>query len=77
MRANPDASRHWAAYSESRRKAVLYRLAGAKRPETRARYLQEIIVNMARDLSAAERSALAGFKPKAAPKPSSRHRAKR
>jgi uncharacterized protein YdeI (YjbR/CyaY-like superfamily) len=64
LKANRDASRHWASYSPSRRKAVLYRLAGAKRPETRARYLQEIIANMIRNLSSAERSEMAGFKPK-------------
>jgi uncharacterized protein YdeI (YjbR/CyaY-like superfamily) len=63
--ANPEASRHWASYTDSRRKGVLYRLAGAKRPETRAKYLQQIIENMARNLSAAERSEMAGFRPKA------------
>ena len=62
IKANPDASRNWASYSPSRRKGVLYRLAGAKRPETRARYLRDIIENMARNLSRAERMALAGFK---------------
>ena len=41
IKANPDASRNWVSYSASRRKGVLYRLAGAKRPDTRARYLQE------------------------------------
>ena len=63
LKANPDASRHWGSYSASRRKGVLYRLAGAKRPETRARYLQDIIENMARNLSSAERSERAGFRP--------------
>ena len=47
IKANPDASRNWVSYSASRRKGVLYRLAGAKRPDTRARYLQDIIENMA------------------------------
>jgi uncharacterized protein YdeI (YjbR/CyaY-like superfamily) len=65
IKASPDASRNWASYSASRRKAVLYRLAGAKRPETRARYLQDIIENMARNLSSAERAEMAGFRPKA------------
>jgi hypothetical protein len=64
IRANPDASRNWVSYSASRRKGVLYRLAGAKRPETRARYLQDIIENMARNLSRAERMKRAGFRPK-------------
>ena len=73
IKANPDAGRHWASYSPSRRKAVLYRLAGAKRPETRARYLLDIINNMARNLSHAERMEMAGFRPK----PKSSRRAKR
>lgn len=64
INASPDARRNWASYSPSRRKGVLYRLAGAKRPATRARYLQEIIENMARNLSHAERMEKAGFKPK-------------
>jgi uncharacterized protein YdeI (YjbR/CyaY-like superfamily) len=64
IKANPAASRNWDSYSASRRRAVLYRLTGAKRPETRARYLQAIIENMARNLSAAERREMAGFRPK-------------
>ena len=64
IKANPEASRNWVSYSASRRKGVLYRLAGAKRPETRARYLQEIIENMARNMSHAERMERAGFRPK-------------
>lgn len=64
INANPDANRNWTTYSPSRRKAVLYRLAGAKRPETRARYLQDIVENMARNLSHAERMEMAGFRPK-------------
>jgi uncharacterized protein YdeI (YjbR/CyaY-like superfamily) len=73
IKANPDASRHWASFSPSRRKAVLYRLAGPKRPETRARYLQDIIKNMARNLTHGERMEMAGFRPK----PRSSRRAKR
>ena len=64
IKANPAASRNWVSYSASRRKGVLYRLAGAKRPETRARYLQDIIENMALNLSHAERMERAGFRPK-------------
>jgi uncharacterized protein YdeI (YjbR/CyaY-like superfamily) len=64
IKANPDAARYWPTYTESRRKGVLYRLAGAKRPETRARYLQEIIEHMARNLSSEERRQMAGFRPK-------------
>jgi uncharacterized protein YdeI (YjbR/CyaY-like superfamily) len=73
IKANPDARRYWLSYSASRRRGVLYRLAGAKRPETRARYLQDIIENMARNLSQAERMELAGFRPK----PRSSRRVKR
>jgi uncharacterized protein YdeI (YjbR/CyaY-like superfamily) len=72
IKANAEARRHWASYTPSRRKAVLYRLSGARRPETRARYLQEIVENMARNLSHAERMKRAGFKPK----PQSSRRAK-
>jgi uncharacterized protein YdeI (YjbR/CyaY-like superfamily) len=72
LEANPDANRYWVAYSSSRRKGVLYRLAGAKRPDTRARYLRDIIENMARNLSHAERMERAGFRPK----PKSSRRAK-
>jgi uncharacterized protein YdeI (YjbR/CyaY-like superfamily) len=70
IKANPEASRNWVSYSASRQKGVLYRLAGAKRPDTRARYLQDIIENMARNMSHAERMERAGFRPK--PKPSRR-----
>ena len=68
IKANPDASRNWVSYTASRRKGVLYRLAGAKRPDTRARYLQDIVENMARNMSRADRMERAGFRPK--PKPS-------
>jgi uncharacterized protein YdeI (YjbR/CyaY-like superfamily) len=68
IKANPEASRNWVSYTASRRKGVLYRLAGAKRPDTRARYLQDIIENMARNMSRAERMERAGFRPR--PKPS-------
>ena len=74
IKANAEASRNWASYSDSRRKGVLYRLAGARRPETRAKYLRQIIENMARNLSAAERSEMAGFRPKAKFRPARRSR---
>ena len=64
IKASPEARRNWVSYSASRRKGVLYRLAGARRPDTRARYLRDIIENMARNLSRAERMELAGFRPK-------------
>ena len=69
----PRRQPNWVSYSASRRKGVLYRLAGAKRPDTRARYLQDIIENMARNMSHAERMEKAGFRPK----PKSSRRAKR
>lgn len=64
LKTNPEAGRTWESYTPSRRKAVLYRLHAAKRPETRARYLEEILDNMVRDLSHTERMRMAGFKPK-------------
>jgi uncharacterized protein YdeI (YjbR/CyaY-like superfamily) len=73
IKANSEAARTWASYTPSRRKGVLYRLAGAKQPETRARYLRDIIENMARNLSHAERMVMAGFRPT----PRSSRRAKR
>jgi uncharacterized protein YdeI (YjbR/CyaY-like superfamily) len=62
LESNAEARRHWESYTASRRKGVLYRLAGAKRPETRAKYLREIIENMVRNLSSEERRVMAGFK---------------
>ena len=62
LESNAEARRNWESYTPSRRKGVLYRLAGAKRPETRARYLQDIIANMVRNLSSEERRVLAGFR---------------
>jgi uncharacterized protein YdeI (YjbR/CyaY-like superfamily) len=73
IKANAEAARNWASYAPSRRKGVLYRLARAKRAETRGRYLRDIIESMARNLSHAERMAMAGFRPK----PKSSRRAKR
>jgi uncharacterized protein YdeI (YjbR/CyaY-like superfamily) len=67
LKTTPDANRRWLSYSPSRRKAVLYRLARAKRPETRARYLRDVVANMVDDLSPAERMQMAGFRPKAKP----------
>ena len=64
LQANPDASRNWASYSPGRRKGVLYRLAGAKRPATRERYLRDIIENMTSKLSRAELMEKAGFRPR-------------
>jgi uncharacterized protein YdeI (YjbR/CyaY-like superfamily) len=64
LKANPEANRKWGSYSPSRKKAVLYRLDAAKRPETRARYLEQILADMVRDLSPAERMQMAGFRPK-------------
>ena len=64
LEANAEARRHWESYTPSRRKGVLYRLAGAKRPETRARYLREIIDHMVNNLSSEQRRVMAGFKPK-------------
>ncbi len=70
INANPDARRHWKQYSPGRRKMVLYRLAAARRPETRARYLRDIITSLAGNVSRAELLEKAGFRPK--PKASKR-----
>ena len=76
LKAHPDASRNWVSYSASRRKGVLYRLANAKRPDTRARYLQDIIEDMARNVSRAELMERAGFRLKSkSSRPAKRSRA--
>ncbi len=43
LAANPTASKHFHAFSPSARKGYLYWLNGAKRPETRAARLAEVI----------------------------------
>jgi uncharacterized protein YdeI (YjbR/CyaY-like superfamily) len=65
--ANPRAKRNWASYTESLRKLFLRKLASAKRPETRARYLEDIVDSAARNASRADLMERSGFTQK--PKP--------
>jgi uncharacterized protein YdeI (YjbR/CyaY-like superfamily) len=52
--ANADARRNWPAYSESARKGFLYRVADAKRPDTREKRIQEVVAIVARKVSMTE-----------------------
>ncbi|WP_308796768.1 YdeI/OmpD-associated family protein [Agromyces silvae] len=45
--ANPEASAFWATLSRSKRWPFLFRVMGAKRPETRARRIQQFIEMLA------------------------------
>jgi len=49
--ANADAKKNWPAYSASARKAFLYAMNDAKRPETRARRITRIVDLVARNVS--------------------------
>jgi len=40
---NGDALKNFNAFSDSRKKAILYRLSDAKRPETRAKRVEEVV----------------------------------
>ena len=59
--------RNWLAYSPGMRKGFLYRVAGAKRPETRAARIAQIVDIVARNVSRAELMERAGFRKKKAP----------
>jgi uncharacterized protein YdeI (YjbR/CyaY-like superfamily) len=48
--ANPDAKKNWPTYTASQRKMFLYRVNGAKRPETRARRIADVISIVSRGL---------------------------
>ena len=43
LNANPNAKKNWPTYTESQRKMFLYRVLGAKRPETRAKRIARVI----------------------------------
>lgn len=43
LKANPSAKKNWPTYTESQRKMFLYRVNGAKRPETRAKRIARVI----------------------------------
>jgi len=51
VQANPEARHNWPLYSVSLRRGFLYRLAGAKRPQTRAKHLHDIVQIVARNMS--------------------------
>jgi uncharacterized protein YdeI (YjbR/CyaY-like superfamily) len=52
LAANPDAARHFAAFPPSSRKIILGWIAGAKRPETRAKRVSETVRQAAKNLKA-------------------------
>jgi len=43
LNASPNAKKNWPTYTESQRKMFLYRVNGAKRPETRAKRIARVI----------------------------------
>jgi uncharacterized protein YdeI (YjbR/CyaY-like superfamily) len=43
LNANPDARRHWDAFPHSPRRALIWWVMSAKRPETRARRVNQIV----------------------------------
>jgi uncharacterized protein YdeI (YjbR/CyaY-like superfamily) len=63
--ADAAARKNWPAYSPGMRKGFLYRVASAKRPETRAARIAQIVETVARNISRAELMARAGFRKKA------------
>ena len=66
--ANAAARKNWPTYSPGMWKGFLYRVADAKRPETRAARIAEIVDTVARKVSRADLMERAGFrKRKAAP----------
>ena len=64
--ANAAARKNWPLYSPGMRKGFLYRVASAKRPETRAKHIREIVDIVARKVSRAELMERAGFRKKKA-----------
>ena len=64
--ANAAARRNWPAYTPGMRKGFLYMVASAKRPETRAARIAQIVDMVARNVSRAELMERAGFRRKEA-----------
>jgi uncharacterized protein YdeI (YjbR/CyaY-like superfamily) len=64
--ANAAARKNWLAYSPGMRKGFLHRVASAKRPETRAARIADIVDVVARNVSRAELMERAGFRKKSA-----------
>ena len=52
--ANARARKHWPEFTQSQRKQFLYYLASAKRPETRAKRISEIVAFAARKMTAGQ-----------------------
>lgn len=62
--ANAAARKNWLAYSPGMRKGFLYRVASAKRPETRAARIAQIVDMAAQKVSRTELMERAGFRKK-------------
>jgi uncharacterized protein YdeI (YjbR/CyaY-like superfamily) len=62
--ANAAARKNWSQYSPGMRKGFLYRVASAKRPETRAARIADIVDTVARKVSRAALMERAGFRRK-------------
>jgi uncharacterized protein YdeI (YjbR/CyaY-like superfamily) len=64
INANPAAKKNWPTYTESQRKMFLYRIYGAKRPETRAERVARVIeiVSSGAPFSQVVREAMGGTK---------------
>ena len=62
--ANAAAKKNWPTYSPGVRKAFLLRVSSAKRPETRAARVKNIVAMVARKVSRAEMMERAGFRGK-------------
>jgi len=56
INANARARKHWPEYTESQRKQFLYYLTTAKRPETRAKRITEIVSCAARKIAPGQAS---------------------
>jgi uncharacterized protein YdeI (YjbR/CyaY-like superfamily) len=68
LNANPAAKRRWPAFTDSQRRQFLYRLATAKREETRVKRIAAIVAMTARGITpamadTARRKAIADKKP--------------
>ena len=62
--ASAAARKNWLAYSPGMRKGFLYMVASAKRPETRAARIAQVVDTVARKVSRAELMERAGFRRK-------------
>ena len=62
--ANPDAKKNWPSYTASAQRSFLHMVNGAKRPETREKYLRRVIELVASKVSMTEirRQAMGGKK---------------